>query len=204
MSYTKEKQRMILAQKVVEALKKLKNPNADKISQKEMQKQAQESIARGEKGKYHLVYKKDKRTIIAEPRGWEWEPKPKDICFDKAGHELMVVGINSRKPWIIEVAEIHEDGIEMDGEVICPDEVVPFVPWQKIEDILEKTGYWLEISKPLNEYLKKGEMKVGCTIYRFPRLLEEGVRNNKIAYAQATTRQMAVTLALLELEKDLK
>ncbi len=39
-----------------------------KISQKEMIKQAMESIAKKEKGKYQLVYKKDTRTIVAELR----------------------------------------------------------------------------------------------------------------------------------------
>ena len=42
-----------------------------KVSQKEMQKQAIKSIRKRELGKYRLVYKKDTRTIIAEPRDIE-------------------------------------------------------------------------------------------------------------------------------------
>ncbi len=40
---------------------------SSKISQEEMQEQALESIRKKELGKYRLVYKKDTRTIIAEP-----------------------------------------------------------------------------------------------------------------------------------------
>ena len=39
----------------------------DEVSQEEMIRQAMESIAKREVGKYRLVYKKDKRTIVAEP-----------------------------------------------------------------------------------------------------------------------------------------
>jgi len=127
-------------------------------------------------------------------KGWEWEPMPKDICFDKAGHELIVIGINSRKPWIIEVARVYEDGIEMDGEVICPDEVVPFIPWQRIEEILERLGYYVRILRNVDKDAY-GNHLCECAIDR---------NKGHIAKAVAKTRQRAVTEAFLELEKELK
>ena len=39
-----------------------------KVSQQEMEKQAIDSIVKKELGKYRLVYKKNTRTIVAEPR----------------------------------------------------------------------------------------------------------------------------------------
>ena len=46
----------------------MKKNDTGKISQKEMIKQAMESIKRKKEGKYQLVYKKSTRTIVAELR----------------------------------------------------------------------------------------------------------------------------------------
>ena len=43
----------------------------NEVSQEEMIKQAMESIAKRERGRYQLVYNKARRTIIAVPRGAE-------------------------------------------------------------------------------------------------------------------------------------
>jgi len=182
---------LILAQKVVEALKKLKDPSANKISQEEMIKEAQKSVAKNEKGKYRLVYKKDRRTIVAEPRGWEWEPNPKDICFNKAGHELIVIGINRRKPYVIEVAEVLEDGINLDSYTICPDEIVPFIPWEKIEKIAKKFGFALG----QNDFTDRdGVITYGAWFNHM---------GHWSKFGEGKDRQTTVTSALFELEKEL-
>jgi len=80
----------------------------------------------------------------------------------------------------------------MDGEVICPDEVVPFIPWEKIEKITKKFGFVLG----QNDFTDKN----GITTY--------GAWFNHMGhwtkFGEGKDRQTAVTSALLELEKELK
>jgi len=180
------------AKKVIEVIKKLKYLDTGKVSQKEMQKQAQESIAKKEQGRYRLVYKKDKRTIVAEPRGYEWQPEWLDpLMFQNRLYWFKSSDESDRfKGWIFILSEGVEEAALHVPQKYC----IPILGWQEIEKILEKLGYYVRVLRNVDKD-SYGNHLCECAIDR---------NKGHIAKVVAKDRQTAVTSALLELEKELK
>lgn len=118
-----------------------------KITQEEMIRQAEESIRKKEHGKYQLVYKKDKRTIVAEPRGWEWKPKWNDRVVTDRGTEAQVTMIiTDVRISLGDRLNTHFYGEWKDDKwlyVGSPfgEEIIPILPWEEIVQILKEIGY---------------------------------------------------------------
>lgn len=169
-----------LAPACTEALKKL--GKANKISQQGMVEQAKESIKKKERGKYKLVYKKDTKTIIAEPRGWQWQPK--------VGQAF--VELHHQKPHFIRDVLVKEG---YDTKVwdyfgrkfgVIKHKLIPILPWEEIEEILEKARYRILIGHRI-------EQAYFCWIL-----------GDKTADAWGKTRQLAVMKAVIALGKEEK
>ena len=151
------------------------------ISQQEMIRQAKESIAKKERGRYQLVYKKDRRTIVAEPRRWTWVPKAGEYCLWGQA-VLLITDVND---FILSVSGIKE---------ICRvnvNQVVPILPWQEIKRVLEGMGYIVKV-RDQKDFGK--EYRYNCGIY-----------TDKLGVgASAPTCQEATMLAVDRLAKELK
>jgi len=112
-----------------------------------------------------------------------WQPKVGEWYFKTKKY-------NWRKPILISSPN------DVQWAKLFPTYCSPILEWEEIEGILEKAGYWLEMNKPLSEYLKKDTMRVGCSIY-------QAGKANFIAYAQGKSRLIAVYKAMIELEKEI-
>ena len=75
--------------------------------------------------------------------------------------------------------------------------VTPILDWQIVEEVLEKAGYWLDISKPLEIYLEMGYMKVCCKI-------KKASDDKCIVSGNANSRLIAVYKAIEGLGKVMK
>ena len=143
-----------------------------------MIRQAKESIAKKELGKYKLTYKEDKHTIVAEPREWKWEPKVGEFYLTPDG-KIRCIG----------------NELDLENLKIAKDlnnRYVPVLDWQEIERTLEDLGYSLE-------FTDKG------IIENYGVIIQERTKSTKTIYSgEGTSRQMAVTNALLALEKGIK
>lgn len=152
-----------------------------KISQQEMVRQAKESIAKKERGKYRLVYKKDRRTIVAEPRGWEWKPEVRERCLWGEA-VLLVTDINDYK--------LSVSGVEIIEEVNV-NQVIPILSWQEIKRVLEGMGYIVKV-RDQKDFGR--ECRYNCGIY-----------SDKLGVGtSAPTQQEAVMLTVDRLAKELK
>lgn len=128
-----------LALPCVEVLGKL--GEVSKIPQQEMIRQAKESIAKKEHGKYKLVYKKNTKTIVAEPRKWKWQPKVGQAFVEYEHKKLHFI----RDVFIKEGCDIkiwdyygREFGVNRH-------KLTPILHWENdIEPILKGFGYTMQ------------------------------------------------------------
>ncbi|MBA7625006.1 hypothetical protein ES703_32427 [subsurface metagenome] len=149
-----------------------------KISQQEMIRQAQESIAKKEPGKYQLVYKKDRRTIVAEPREWEWKPKVGDFYYQDSGNRRLLL-----------VRDENEAEDIVQRNLTKRFALIPLLRWEDdIEPILKRMKYRLEITHSVGG-------KQACSIY---------LLNQHKVTAWGKDRQTSVVLALIELRKEME
>ena len=125
---------------------------------------------------------------------YSWTPQVGEICFDKDNFLHIVVGINKRKEYIIEIAGFFEDGIDMDTRIVCPDDVIPILKWETIEGILEKAGFRFSAIRNVDKNLDSVCM-CGCIISD-----DAGHRVSEIA----ESRQLAVYKAVIGLGKELE
>lgn len=169
-----------LAKDTVEALKKIVG-SVEILSQHEMIKQAQESITKKECGKYRLVYKKDTRTIVAEPRRWKWEPKMgEQFIWDE---QVWTIG-GTKGKWFIVVNT--EYGTTTDRLLSSLRKYIPILHWETIERVLEEVGYTVEL-----------EGHYSCQIHP-PNELRAWPEGGAVA----ESRQEVVMKAVIELGKE--
>lgn len=149
-----------------------------KISQPEMIRQAQESIAKKESGKYRLIYKKNIRTIVAEPKEWEWKPKVGDFYYQDSGNRRLLLVSNENEAEDIAQRNLIKRFV-----------LIPLLRWEDdIEPILKKMKYRLEITHSVGG-------KQACSIY---------LLNQHKVTAWGKDRQISVVLAIIELRKELE
>lgn len=146
------------------------------ISQQEMIRQAQESIAKKESGKYRLTYKKNTRTIVAEPREWEWKPEVGDFYYQDSGNRRLLLVSNENEA---------EDIVQRN--LIKRFALIPLLCCERIEEILTNLDYELII--------------VGTDYYAdFACGIQRGDKEI-IKSVAAPTRREAVVMAVIELAK---
>ncbi len=132
-----------------------------------------------------------KMTEAMEELGWEWEPKVGDkVCRGPmvlfyAGIIPAIEGKRAGK-FISEAATEYEWPIDI---------VTRIIPWQEVEKVLEKAGYWFE--EPIRrEYGSEGT-KCHCVVKKRGYIKPLGI-------AWGDTRQDAVRKAVLSLVENLK
>ncbi len=99
---------------------------------------------------------------------------------------------------IVMIEKVYDDdSFRTNNQIAKTKDSIPILEWEEIERVLEKAGYWLEINKPLDKYIVKGCMNIGCSIY------QEG-KDDYIVYARGHSRIEAVYDAVNRLGKELK
>ena len=127
-----------------------------------------------------------KRRCVNGKVKYSWTPQVGEWFVDSKKNPRLIISVENDL-----VVECQEGFLHyMYG-------ITPILDWQTIEEILEKAGYWLEIIKPLDKYIVKGCMNIGCSIY------QEG-KDDYIVYAKGNSRQEAVMKAVLALRKEMK
>jgi len=139
---------------------------------------------------------------IARVRGkeWRWEPRVGEWCWWQPISRRLQKRYRLGETFLITLAgdDKVKLGIGIIWAKVC--ECIPLLHWEELESILEEMGYWLEIGKPLNEYIKLGTMKVGCSIYQKGVTEYEATLYRLIVFVtKLDTRQEAVTAAVLAL-----
>lgn len=117
---------------------------------------------------------------------WKWKPKVREWFYWVHYREI--------KPELVQDSEMCST---LSASMEHGTSAIPILPWEEIERVLEGVGYYLQMNKPLDVYIKKGEMKVGCSIYQIG-------RDDFIRFAQAKSRQEAVMKAVIKLGENLK
>lgn len=144
MTHTEVNRVKHLAKPFVEALKKISR--AQPLGQEEMIKRAMESIAKREDGEYRLAYKKATRTIVAEPREWEWEVEEGEWCVytNSVQKETCFLVI---KPKTQNVGEIWLNNQAISASFLTKrDKCTPILGWEKIREIIKRYGYSMAIT----------------------------------------------------------
>jgi len=112
--------------------------------------------------------------------GWEWIPEMGEWCIYGFGVLGLVIGVRG-KQWL----NISDYGYELHR-----DSAYPILQWEKIEEILEKLGYSVEIKNIYYFYDK----------YEF--VISQQYSNFKTIEERAKTRQEAVMKAVTKLGKE--
>jgi len=124
-----------LTKDTIAAIKILAAKARGGISQQEMISRARESLAKKERGAYHLVYTKDRRTIVAEPRDWEWEPEVGEWCIRGVKTLGLISDVRGRQ-WLSIPHYEHE---------LHKDNVTPLLHWERLVSIMLSLGYWMDV-----------------------------------------------------------
>jgi len=147
------------------------------------------------------ISRKIKLGIRVKVEKWKWRPKIGEFCIEKESKKLVLIWAYNDWKWVEKkYKQKQHDTIcyirlpdEQDVEA-WPEEVIPILDWQEIERILERLGYYVRVLRNVDKD-DYGNHLCECAIDR---------NRGHIAKAVAKTCQQAVTLALLELEKELK
>lgn len=177
-----------------------------KITQETMNRQATESIRKKEHGKYQLVYKKATRTIVAEPRGWEWEPE----LFQNVSIDGMIACVTSIDPpddrFNLPRKIALRNGFDKDftGHYY-KDEIwltrnndlyiIPILGWEEIRSVLEKVGYKTKIETFDTDIAGEDGHTYKFSIF---------MGGKKIAKKMDYSIQQATMKAVIELAKGIK
>ncbi len=129
-----------------------------------------------------------------------WTPQVGEWCIWNGNVRLIEkVANHNNKVWCV-----FNHSIELPEGVPWEEaRLITLIPeWEVIEEVLEKAGYWLEVKKPLEKYIKKDWMKVSASIYED--IGKNAAGNGKyVAYAIAKSRLIAVYKAMKGLEKEI-
>lgn len=123
---------------------------------------------------------------------WKWKPEWLDpLMFQNRLYWFKSSDESDRfKGWIF----ILSEGVEEAALHVPQKDCVPILGWQRIEEILERLGYYVRVLRNVDKD-SHGNHLCECAIDR---------NKGHIAKAVAKTRRQAVTKALLELDKELK
>jgi len=179
MQFTKEAQE--LAKPCYEAIKKIAE---------RQEKECPECYGEGWIGRrtseQSIPYTCPKCKGLGKVKGkWEWEAEYRDACIFTTYRDVFTVLQYSSK--------YDEVKITSSGDITTwekRDNLIPLLPWERIEQILEGMGY----------FFRELTNKIDSGYYRCTLMGENGVRIN----GKGKTRQEAVYAAVIELGKEIK
>jgi len=134
------------------------------------------------------VYGAIKRIAKAKGKKWEWKPEVGEWCIygNDSNLSLIVFVDIIRKTVILEREWYGEKEVNIS-------ECIPFLHWEKLEEIMGELGYELRLDKrgdPPNVAFDAGLGKIGEPIFASQLI-------------QAPTRQEAVMRAIIRLGKEI-
>lgn len=140
------------------------------------------------------ISKRVKLGVRIKLEEWKWEPEVGEWVLAKHFHPQVRLIAATSDGWAWTAYRTEEQGLSCHS---VTGDCIPILHWERIEEILEGMGYYLQMNKPLDVSIEKGTMKVGCSIYQTG-------KDDFITFAQAKSRQEVVMLAVIELGKGIK